>query len=73
MDLLHFAGPAIVIGASALSSPGPAAAQTAALWCRGDTLIDLRTNLQPHGAGSAVREKVEIVYLPTTAGDAGKL
>jgi hypothetical protein len=44
-----------------------------ARWRRGDTLIELRSSFQPRGTGNAAREQVDIVYLPITAGDAGKL
>lgn len=44
-----------------------------ARWRRGDTLIELNSSFQSRSAGQPAREQVEVVYLPVTAGDAGKL
>lgn len=44
-----------------------------ARWRRGDTLIELQSAFAPTAAGNAAQERLEIVYQPVTAGDAGKL
>ncbi len=44
-----------------------------ARWRRGETMIELRSTFRPPTAGAPANEQVGIVYLPVTAGDAGKL
>ncbi len=51
----------------------PAAWNATARWRRGETLIELVSTFVPRASGSSAREQVEIVYLPVTGGDAGKL
>lgn len=51
----------------------PDAWNATARWRRGDTVIELSSVFQPRNAAGPARETVEIVYLPVTAGDAGKL
>lgn len=51
----------------------PEAWNAQARWRRGETLIELNSTFQPRSAGGGSRETVEIVYRPTTAGDAGRL
>jgi hypothetical protein len=49
------------------------AQQALARWRRGDTLIELSSTYQPRAGNNPARERVEIVYQPVTAGEAGKL
>lgn len=51
----------------------PEAWNAQARWRRGDTLIELNSVFQPRAGSNAARETVEIVYQPSTAGDAGRL
>ena len=51
----------------------PEAWNAQARWRRGDTLIELNSVFQPRAGNGAARETVEIVYQPSTAGDAGRL